>query len=52
MTNRTYEQTANDFRLWVEFVDTDATMTVPEFDAMSIAQKVQIQIDAFGPEAE
>lgn len=46
----TYNETASDFRLWQEFVDPDATMTESEFDAMTVDEKVALQIEAFGPE--
>lgn len=41
---------AENFRLWQEYVDGDATMTEAEFDAMSVEQKLALQEDAFGPE--
>lgn len=49
-TQRTYAEIANNFRLWQEFVDTGATMTEAEFDALTLDQKVAMQVDAFGPE--
>ena len=48
----TYEQIAADLILWAEFVDPDATMTECEFNELSIEEKVRLQIDAFGPQAE
>jgi hypothetical protein len=50
MRNPTYEQTASSYGLWGEYVDPAATMTEEEFDAMSTDEKVQIQIDIWGPE--
>lgn len=47
----TYEQIAEDFRLWQEFVDTGAEMTEEEFEALSTEEKVRIQVEAFGEEA-
>jgi hypothetical protein len=47
----TYEQIAANFNLWQEYVDQDATMSQEEFDAMTIEQKVNLQIEAFGPQA-
>ena len=45
-----YAEIAADWNLWNEFVNTDATMSRDEFDALSIEQKVQLQTDAFGHE--
>lgn len=50
--NYTYAEIAADFSLWIEFVDTDATMSREEFNAMSIDEKVNLQIEAFGPESK
>jgi len=47
-----YEQIAIDYELWCEYVDTNATMTKTEFDKLSVAEKVAIQVDTFGPEEE
>lgn len=49
--SKTYEQIANDWALWNEFVNTDATMSRDEFDALTVEQKVALQVEAFGPEA-
>jgi hypothetical protein len=46
----TYEQTANDFQLWMEYVDPHATMTKEEFEQMSIAEKVAMQVEIWGEE--
>ena len=46
----TYEQIANDYALWVEFVDVDAAMTREEFEALSTEEKVDLQVEAFGEE--
>lgn len=51
MTSLTYEQIAADFRLWNDYMDTGAVMTRDEFDALSVAEKLQLQVDAFGPVA-
>ncbi|MCO7643667.1 hypothetical protein NJI34_43695 [Pseudomonas sp. S 311-6] len=48
--NYTYEQIANDFHLWGEYVDPDAAMTEDEFNALTVEQKVALQVEAFGPE--
>lgn len=51
MSKYTYAEIAADFRLWAEYVDPDATTTEAEFNAMSIDEKVALQVQAFGPEA-
>jgi hypothetical protein len=50
MTNHTYTEIASDYRLWVEYVDTDATMTEAEFQALSTDEKIALQVEAFGAE--
>jgi hypothetical protein len=47
----TYAEIANNWALWNEFVNTDGTMTREEFEAMSEADKVSLQVEAFGAEA-
>lgn len=47
----TYEQIAEDFALWGQFVDPNAEMTEEEFDALSTEEKVNLQVEAFGEEA-
>lgn len=42
---------AADFKLWGEYVDTLATMTEEEFNAMSVEQKVWLQAEISGPES-
>lgn len=44
----TYAEIASNFALWNEFVNTDAAMTREEFDAMTVEQKVALQVEAFG----
>lgn len=51
MSTHTYEQCATNWILWQEYVDTNATMTREEFDAMTVAEKIAVQVEAFGPEA-
>lgn len=46
----TYEQIAKSFDLWGEYVDPQATMTQEQFDAMSVKEKIKIQIDLYGEE--
>jgi len=45
-----YAEIAQDFSLWGEYVDRDATMTEAEFDALSVEQKIALQVEAFGEE--
>ncbi len=51
MTTISYTECAENFSLWAEYVDPHAAMTREEFDALSIAEKVAMQVEAFGPEA-
>lgn len=51
MSKYTYVQIAANFNLWEEYVDPDASMDQTEFDSLTLEQKVEIQIEAFGPEA-
>jgi hypothetical protein len=46
-----YAEIATSWALWNEFVNTDGAMTREEFDAMSEAEKIAIQVEAFGAEA-
>jgi hypothetical protein len=46
----TYAEIASSFELWQEFVDRQGAMSREEFDAMSHADRVAIQIGVFGPE--
>lgn len=46
----TYAQIADDFELWQEYVDTDGTTSRKEFDAMTHADRVALQVETFGPE--
>ena len=48
--NYTYEQIANDFSLWGEYVDQLATMSEDDFNAMTTAEKIEMQIELFGSE--
>jgi len=50
MSKHTYEQTAEDYELWCEYVDPEGTMTEAEFDELSTEEKIQIQIKCFGKE--
>ena len=46
----TYAEIAADWFLWIEYVDPDGTMSRDEFDALTIEQKVALQVEAFGAE--
>lgn len=48
MSKYSYEEIANDFRLWGEYMDANAEMTEAEFDALSTEEKVALQVEAFG----
>ena len=48
----TYNEIASNYSLWQQYVDTGAEMSREEFDAMSIEQRVAIQVEAFGPEQQ
>lgn len=48
----TYAEIAANWTLWNEFVNTGAAMDRDEFDALTIEQKIRLQVDAFGPEAD
>lgn len=50
MKQATYTEIATDWALWTEYVDADGTMTREEFDALTIEQKVALQVEAFGAE--
>jgi hypothetical protein len=48
MTHLTYAEIANNWSLWIEYVDPDGNMTREEFDAMTTDQKIALQVEAFG----
>lgn len=48
----TYAEIANNWTLWREYVDLDAAMTIEEFDAMSTADRIAAQVEAFGSEPQ
>lgn len=52
MNKHTYEQTAESYELWCEYVDPHATMTKEEFDVLSTEEKIKMQEDMFGKEEE
>ena len=50
MSHPTYQQTAADFDLWREYVDTDGVMSREKFDAMPLAMRVALMTETFGPD--
>lgn len=48
----TYAEIAERWTAWTLLVDPMATMTPEEFDQMSVEEKIQIQIECFGPESD
>lgn len=50
MTHLTYAEIANNWNLWIEYVDPDGNMAREEFDAMTTEQKIALQVEAFGAE--
>ena len=48
----TMTEIAEDYELWAEFVDPNATMTEAEFDALTTAEKVAMQREMFPYEAK
>ena len=47
-----YEQIAENFDLWGEYVDPERVITKEAFERMSVAAKVKMQELTFGPEEE
>jgi hypothetical protein len=48
MKTHTYQQIADDWTLWCDYADPEASMTRAEFDALDVEQRIKILIDAFG----
>jgi hypothetical protein len=46
----TYDDIANNYTLWCEYVDPDQTISDAEFRQMTPDEKIQIQIDIWGAE--
>jgi hypothetical protein len=46
----TYEQIAESFTLWADYVDPNATMTEEQFNQMTTEEKVEMQVEIFGEE--
>ena len=51
MKRYTMTEIAEDSNLWGEYVDTQATMTEEQFNALSIEEKVQMQREMFPGDA-
>ena len=52
MTHPSYAEIAKDWDLWRDYVDPAASMTIEEWRAMSIPDRISLQIETFGPEPE
>ena len=52
MITFTYNQIAESYKLWTEYVDNNPELTEEQFDEMSIEEKVSVMVDCFGPETE
>ena len=46
----TYEEIAESYGLWCDYVDPMATMTEEEFNELSTEEKIKMQEDMFGKE--
>jgi hypothetical protein len=46
----TYKQIAENFALWREYVDPSGLHTQEDFDSMTLQEKIDFQINCFGPE--
>ena len=51
MNAHTYTEIATSYALWVEFFDTDGSMTEAEFNDMTVEAKIYLLEQAFGTEA-
>lgn len=52
MSKYTYAEIANNFELWGEYVDPNAVYSATQFNTMTQAEKIQLQVDSFGTEIE
>ena len=52
MITFTYNQIAESYKLWTEYVDNNPELTEEQFDEMSIEEKASVMVDCFGPETE
>jgi len=51
-TNYTYEQIAQNYDLWLEFVDTDGNMSRETFDSTPAETLIAMMVDMFGEEQD
>lgn len=51
MKRYTMQEIAKNFDLWAEYVDPSATMSLAEFDALSVEEKVEMQREMFPGDA-
>lgn len=49
MTAHTHQELATDWNLWCEYVDPNAAMTINEFRAMTIEERIALISETFGP---
>lgn len=47
-----YFVVATNWFLWNEYVNTYAAMTRAEFDALTVGERIALQIEIFGPDTE
>lgn len=52
MKSKKIQEIAQSWNLWCEYVDTNATMTREDFDAMSIQDRVEFIRICFGDDQE
>ena len=52
MKEERYQEIAESWTLWAEYIDPGATMTASEFEAMTISDRLDIIVDCFGPEQD
>lgn len=52
MSEPTYEQVAESYDLWGEYVDPHAAMTEEQFNQMTTEKKVEVQVEIWGEEEE
>lgn len=50
MKTHTYNEIANSWSLWIEYVDPGAIGTEAEFNAMTVAERLAFIETCFGPE--
>ena len=46
----THKELATDWDLWSDYVDPNATMTIDEFRAMTIDERIALIEETFGPD--